>query len=206
MATATVGQPLSGEIGPITQGITNTNGLPCTITYANKVKAKSSQYMPVPMKQVAYLHGEPRIIWEEKEVEQMIINEDLQFAVIGKFSYGWPDIQDLRRLIPKQCELKGDVNIGLLSNRYVLIRTTLLEDYVTLLSKPQFYITKNHWSYPMRTLKWDPMFNPEEETSIVIAWISFPSPPLPQFFWQKSYFFFSFSGWKAFAGGYGDIK
>ncbi|KAH0696033.1 hypothetical protein KY289_013515 [Solanum tuberosum] len=135
--------------------------------------------MPVPMKQVAYLHGEPRIIWEEEEVEQMIINEDLQFPVIGKFSYGWPDIQDLRRLIPKQCELKGDVNIGLLSNRYVLIRTTLLEDYVTLLSKPQFYITKNHWSYPMRTLKWDPMFNPEEET---------------------------FSGWKAFAGGYGDIK
>ncbi|WMV58421.1 hypothetical protein MTR67_051806 [Solanum verrucosum] len=81
----------------------------------------------------------------------MIINEDLQFAVIGKFSYGWPEIQKLRRLIPKQCELKGDVNIGLLSNRYVLIRTTLLEDYVTLLSKPQFYITQNYWSYPMRT-------------------------------------------------------
>ncbi|KAG5581764.1 hypothetical protein H5410_052391 [Solanum commersonii] len=169
MATATVGQPPSGEVGPITQGITNTNGLPCTILmYANKVKAKSSQYMSVSMKQVAYLHGEPRIKWEGEEVEQMIINEDLQFAVIGKFSYEWPDIQDLRRLIPKQCELKGNVNIGLLSNTYVLIRTTLLEDYVTLLSKPQFYITKNHWSYPMRTLKWDPMFNPEEETSIAV--------------------------------------
>ncbi|KAG5585127.1 hypothetical protein H5410_045561 [Solanum commersonii] len=119
--------------------------------------------------------------------EQMIINEDLQFAVIGKFSYGWPEIQELRRLIPKQCELKGDVNIGLISNRYVLIRTTLLEDYVTLLSKPQFYITQNYWSYPMRTFKWDPMFDPEEETSIAIAWISFSTLP-PNFFGKEAIF------------------
>ncbi|KAK4729937.1 hypothetical protein R3W88_022925 [Solanum pinnatisectum] len=117
----------------------------------------------------------------------MIINKDLQFAVIGKFSYGWPKIQELRKLIPKQCELKGDVNIGLLSNRYVLIRTTLLEDYVTLLSKLQFYITQNYWSYPMRTLKWDPMFDPEEETSIAIAWISFPVLP-PNFFGKEAIF------------------
>ena len=27
----------------------------------------------------------------------------------------------------------------------------------------------------MRTLKWDPMFNPEEDTTTKIAWISFPS-------------------------------
>ncbi|KAK4706365.1 hypothetical protein R3W88_034060 [Solanum pinnatisectum] len=80
------------------------------MTYANTIKPQSPQYKPVPMKQIAYLHGEPRIIWEEEEVVQMIINEDLQFAVIGKFSYGWPDIQ---------------------------------------------------------AIKWDPMFDPEEETSIV---------------------------------------
>ncbi|KAG5587132.1 hypothetical protein H5410_047566 [Solanum commersonii] len=44
---------------------------------------------------------------------------------------------------------------------------TLLEDYVNLISKPQFYITHKYWSYPMRTLKWDSLFNLEEETSIV---------------------------------------
>ncbi|WMV18187.1 hypothetical protein MTR67_011572 [Solanum verrucosum] len=117
----------------------------------------------------------------------MIVNENLEYAVIGKFSYGWPDIQDLRRLIPKQCELKGDCNIGLLSNRHVLIRASLLEDYVNLLSKPAFYITQNNWSYPMRTLKWDPLFNPEEETSTAIAWISFPSLP-PNFFGKEAVF------------------
>lgn len=49
-------------------------------------------------------------------MEQMIVNENLQYVVIGKFSYGWRDIQELRRIIPKQCEMKGESNIGALSN------------------------------------------------------------------------------------------
>lgn len=62
----------------------------------------------------------------------MIISEDLQYVVVGKISYEWPDIQDLRRLIPKKWELKGEVNIGLLSNKYILIRETRLDDYVNI--------------------------------------------------------------------------
>lgn len=65
----------------------------------------------------------------------MIANEQLEYAVIEKFSYGWPDIHDLRRLILQQCELKGEVNIGLLSNKYILIRASRMENYVHLLSK-----------------------------------------------------------------------
>ncbi|WMV52029.1 hypothetical protein MTR67_045414 [Solanum verrucosum] len=112
----------------------------------------------------------------------MIINENLEYVVVGKFSYGWPDIQDLRKLIPKQCELKGECKIGLLSNRHVLIRATLMKDYVHLLSKPAFYIAQKNCSFPMRTLKWDPMFDPEEERTIAIAWISFPFLS-SNFFW-----------------------
>ncbi|WMV47178.1 hypothetical protein MTR67_040563 [Solanum verrucosum] len=115
----------------------------------------------------------------------MIINENLEFAVIGKFSYGWPDIQELRKLIPKQCELKGECKIGLLSNKHIMIQATLLEDYVHLLSKPVFYITQRNWSFPMRTLKWDPMFNSEEETTTTITWISFPSLS-PNFFGKEA--------------------
>lgn len=63
----------------------------------------------------------------------MIIKEDLQYAVICKFSYRWLEIQDLRRLIPNQYGLKGQVNIGLLRNKYILIRASKLEDYVNLL-------------------------------------------------------------------------
>ncbi|WMV24108.1 hypothetical protein MTR67_017493 [Solanum verrucosum] len=139
------------------------------------------------MRSISYLHGEPRIIWEEEEVTQMIYKENLQYAVIGKFSYGMPEIKELRKMIPKQCELKGECNIGLLGNRHVLIRAAIMEDYVNLLSKPAFYLTLGQWSYPMRTLKWDPMFNPEEETTTAIAWISFPSLP-PNFFVKEAIF------------------
>lgn len=36
----------------------------------------------------------------------------------------------------------------------------------------------------MRTLKWDSLFDPEEEISVAIAWISFSSLP-PNFFGNK---------------------
>ncbi|KAG5589441.1 hypothetical protein H5410_039955 [Solanum commersonii] len=81
-------------------------------TYASTIKPAHPSCKPDPLKQISYLRGEPRIIWKEMKVNQMIINEDLQYAVIGKFYYGWSKIQELRRLIPKQCELKGEVNIA----------------------------------------------------------------------------------------------
>ncbi|KAG5614280.1 hypothetical protein H5410_014104 [Solanum commersonii] len=151
MATVAVGQPPPVEVAPTPQGVINNLGQPSTTSYANTIKPKSPPHKPVPMKQIAYLHGEPKRVWEEEEVEQMIINESLQYVVVGKFS------------------------------------TTILEDYATLLSKPQFYIILNQWSYPMRTLKWDPMFNPKEETSIAIAWISLPAL-LPIFFGNEAIF------------------
>lgn len=43
------------------------------------------------------------------------------------------------------------------------------------------------WSYLMRMLKWDPMFDPMKETSTPIAWISFPSLP-PNFFVKEAIF------------------
>lgn len=71
----------------------------------------------------------------------MIVNENLQYAVIEKFSYEWPEIQKLRKLITKQCELKRECKIGLLCNRHILIRTSLMENYVNLLLKSTFYIS-----------------------------------------------------------------
>lgn len=146
MDTTAVGQPLL-EGGQPTKANFH------TLSYADSLKPQSGHIKKIPLKSVTYLHGEPIVLWEQEEVDKMIINENLECAVIGKFSYGWPNIQDLRKLIPKQCELKGECKIGLLSNRHVLIRATLLDDYVHLLSKPAFYITQRNWSFPMKTLK-----------------------------------------------------
>ncbi|WMV46852.1 hypothetical protein MTR67_040237 [Solanum verrucosum] len=102
------------------------------MSYAGSLKPTAISVKPLSLKPISYLHGEPIVMWEQDEIDQMIVNENLEYAVVGKFSYGWPNIQDLRKLIPKQCELKGECKIGLLSNRHVLIRETLLGDYVHL--------------------------------------------------------------------------
>lgn len=39
----------------------------------------------------------------------------------------------------------------------------------------------------MCTFKWDPLFDPEEETSIAVAWISLPALP-PNFFGKEIIF------------------
>lgn len=69
----------------------------------------------------------------------------------------------------------------------MLIRETIFEDYVNMLSKHVFYITHKNWFYTMRTLKWDPLFHPEEDPSTTITWIFFPS--LPQNFFGKEIVF-----------------
>ncbi|KAK4363834.1 hypothetical protein RND71_019075 [Anisodus tanguticus] len=129
----------------------------------------------------------PTVRFEKKEVEVMIHQQELNLAVIGKFSHGWPEIGLLRTAIPKQCGLKAEVNIGLLCDRHVLIRCTIAEDYDTLMSRQTFEIKDKNKPYLMKTFKWDVTFNPEEETRFAYGWISFPGLP-PHFHGESSLF------------------
>lgn len=61
----------------------------------------------------------PRITWTEEEVDRMNVIENLQYAIIGKFSYGWPDLVDFSMQIPKQLKVIGDSSIGLFRNRHI---------------------------------------------------------------------------------------
>lgn len=56
---------------------------------------------PIPIKKPTYHDGIPRITWTEEEVKLMNTIENLQYTVIGKFSYGWPDLEELQYQIPK---------------------------------------------------------------------------------------------------------
>ncbi|KAH0709069.1 hypothetical protein KY284_010496 [Solanum tuberosum] len=75
----------------------------------------------VPCKPVQIVDGIPRIKWTEEEVKRMNIMENLEYAVVGKFSYGWPDLETLRKSIPSQCSIKGECSIGLFRNHHVLL-------------------------------------------------------------------------------------
>ncbi|KAK4358427.1 hypothetical protein RND71_020656 [Anisodus tanguticus] len=134
----------------------------------------SPMSIPIPIKPIVYLHGEPTIRFEKKEVKVMIHHQELTLAIVGKFSHGWPDIAFLRNAIPKQCGLKAEVRIGLLCDRHVLIRCSIVEDFDTLMSRQTFEIKEKNKPYLMRTFKWDISFNPAEEGRFAYGWISFP--------------------------------
>ncbi|KAG5600699.1 hypothetical protein H5410_032069 [Solanum commersonii] len=59
----------------------------------------------------------------------MIIQEVLEFAVIEKFSYEWPELEEIRKIVPLQYEIKAEYKIGFLRDRHVLLRLTTMEDY-----------------------------------------------------------------------------
>ncbi|MCD9642470.1 hypothetical protein HAX54_029307 [Datura stramonium] len=54
------------------------------------------------------LHGEPYLKWSESEVEAMNMIKNLQHAVVKKFSYNRPKLEELRTMIPAQSNIKGD--------------------------------------------------------------------------------------------------
>ncbi|WMV57128.1 hypothetical protein MTR67_050513 [Solanum verrucosum] len=155
-----------------------------TIRPTNTIAKKTE---PVLMKPVTIVEGIPRIKWTESEVERMNIKQNLEFAIIGKFSYGWPDLEFLRKAIPSQCGIKGECMVGLLRNRHILIRLSSMEDYINIISKGVYYITCSEgYSYLMRTLIYA-KFRVEEETLRSMTWISFPNL-LPTFFEKESLF------------------
>lgn len=115
--------------------------------------------------------------WTEDEVKRMNALENLQYAVIGKFSFGWPQLEELRKMIRAQCHIKGDFQIGLLRNKHVLIRLELFEDFVNMMAITSL----------MRPLIYEEKFIVTEETTQAMAWISFPDL-WPTFFGKESLF------------------
>lgn len=78
------------------------------------------------------------------------------------FSYGIPVIQELRKVIPIQYELKGPYSVGFIEDSHVLIKLSLKEDYIHLLSKPTFYLKAQGDMWQMKCTKWIPGWKMEE--------------------------------------------
>lgn len=64
------------------------------------------QTQPLVIKYFEYLHGEPVVKWNKKDVQCSIIQQQLQYAVLVKFSYGIHVIEELQKAIPIQRENK----------------------------------------------------------------------------------------------------
>lgn len=171
------------------------------VSFAETITQTRAQYQDYESlrKDVTIHEGIPHVKWTEEEVHKMNQIERLQFAVVGKFTYDWSDLEELRKIIPQQCGVKGGCQIGLFRSKHILIRLSLQEDFVNLVSKGDFYITcKDGYSYLMRTLIYDSRFKVNEETSLAMAWISFPNL-LPTYFVKECLFFFGIRSWKAYS-------
>ncbi|KAG5628234.1 hypothetical protein H5410_013452 [Solanum commersonii] len=129
---------------------------------ANPNTARIKQYTEKSVKPVSLLHGESMVVFDSKDLET-------------------PELPDLRKILPQQLGFKGECNIGLLESRHVLLRFTLKEDYIAIFSKTSRSIKFAGTVIPFRIQKWTPSFSPMEETSIAMAWISFPSLPCQYF-------------------------
>jgi len=186
MDAASSPQPLAvGETNQNTNE-TNPNVMPkqsyAALIQKTKSAATSSKLELTPVHMV---HGEPTVEFTVEEVNTFTIEEGLHQAVILKFSYGKPDIQELRQLIPKQFDIKGYCNVGQLEFRHILVRFDLFEDYVQVLSRSTGYVKAKGDEFFFRTFPWTLGFNPREETSRAVAWISLPDLPA-NFFAKKS--------------------
>ncbi|KAG5596450.1 hypothetical protein H5410_037682 [Solanum commersonii] len=164
---------------PMAMGETNVNPNTCR-TYTSAISG-NQQSSEKSLKPVNLLYGEPIVVFDSKDIETFITEENLKYALIAKFSHGRPELPDLWKILPQQLGFKGECNIGLLESRHVLLRFTLKEDYIAIFSKTNRSIMFAGTVIPFRIQKWTPSFSPREENSIAMAWISFPSLPCQYF-------------------------
>ncbi|KAH0642842.1 hypothetical protein KY289_033816 [Solanum tuberosum] len=120
-----------------------------------------------------------------EERQDFMIEEGLHQAVVFKLSHGAPDLKVLRSILPKHLGTKGNCLIGLLAPRQVLLRFDQYEDYVLALSSSVNYLLYNGEEHQCRVFPWSIGYNPKEETTLAVIWISLPNSS-PDLFAKKS--------------------
>ncbi|MCD7465137.1 hypothetical protein HAX54_000679 [Datura stramonium] len=114
MANTATGQPFTAMVGqsplaapskiPISNDSTSYNVFDYSkilkLDLMNKVNPRPN--LPsITMKPITMLHGELYLKWSESEVVAMNVIENLQHVLDGKFSYGWPEREQI------ECRLQG---------------------------------------------------------------------------------------------------
>lgn len=146
-------------------------------TYAAQIASKivSKTATKSIIKLVQIIHGEPTVVFTIEERQQFSIEEGLHQAIVIKLSPGAPDLKILRELLLKHIGTKGRCLIGLLAPLQLLLRFDHNDDYVVSLSRAVNYFLYNGNEYQYRAFPWTIGFNPREETTKAVVWISLPN-------------------------------
>lgn len=65
--------------------------------------------------------------------------EDLQFALVGKFSFGYPDMKDIIKTF-RGFKHKGSFTIGVLNNKHICIQLDNENDYLIIWEKKHYVV------------------------------------------------------------------
>ncbi|KAG5600333.1 hypothetical protein H5410_031703 [Solanum commersonii] len=123
--------------------------------------------------------------WPPFEAARLCDRRGLHQAMVFKLSHGAPNLNVLRSILPKHLGTKGICLIGLLGPRQILLRFDQYEDYVLALSSSVNYLLYNGEEYQCRVFPWSIGYNPKEETTLAVVWISLPNLS-PNLFAKKS--------------------
>ncbi|KAL9461919.1 hypothetical protein AB3S75_004838 [Citrus x aurantiifolia] len=125
----------------------------------------------IAFRQSSTHRGEPAIFFTEEEIN--IMAAPFKLALVGKFSFGRPPIDVIRKFFVA-LGLKGTVDISLLDPRHILIQLYLEEDYTRIWLRQSWFIDGR----AMRVFKWSTTFHSSEESPIVPVWVSLPFLPV----------------------------
>ncbi|OIT22387.1 hypothetical protein A4A49_35610 [Nicotiana attenuata] len=134
-------------------------------------------------KQVEIRHGthlgKPAVFFS---AEDYFVNlaEDCKWTIVGKFTKGRPNMEEMRKLFISQFHLKGPVKIAYKDHKCVYIDFNNEVDYNHIYLKPYLVLGGHH----MKILKWTADFKPEVETSIVPVWLLIHQLPWHLFRWE----------------------
>ena len=104
--------------------------------------------------------GKPAVFFSKAEVQELL--KPFQHTLVGKFSKGRPNMEALRREF-KAVGFKGEYSIGLLDPCHVLLRFAGEEEYLRCWLRGIWHFQ----GFPMRVLKWTPLFSIEVESPVV---------------------------------------
>ncbi|WMV19716.1 hypothetical protein MTR67_013101 [Solanum verrucosum] len=80
---------------------------PQPMAEAEPVPSPTQSVPKTQLKSIKYVHGEPTLQFTFKELGEFATEEGLYQAIVMKFSYGAPEIQELRSILPEQFAIKG---------------------------------------------------------------------------------------------------
>ncbi|XP_010275342.1 PREDICTED: uncharacterized protein LOC104610424 [Nelumbo nucifera] len=126
----------------------------------------------IPLKVPSIKWGEPTVLFSEEDIEKSL--SPLQFALVGKCSYGRPSLADIREFLVGTFRLQKDIVVTALDSRHVLLRFESEEEYLRAWLRQAIIIT----DFLLTFLKWTPGLELGWEPLVVPLWNFLPMLPV----------------------------